>query len=80
MHQKHSESVGYHVYDCLHTPGTYARETKILHNETTMLLEGKVGNGWLLALTLSSKSSLHRKVVALEMPTIPSSDLSVNPA
>ena len=44
-----------------------------------MLPEGKVSNGRLLALTLSSKSPLHPKVVALEMPTIPSSDLSVTP-
>ena len=79
MHQKPSENVRYHVYECLHTPGRYTRETEILHNETTMLPEGNISNGRLRDLSLSSKSSLHRKVAALKMPTVPTSDLSVNP-
>ena len=80
MHQKHSENVLYHVYECLHAPGTvHTKETEILHNEMIMMPEDNPTNVQPLALTLSSKHTLHREVVALEMPTIPSSDLSVNP-
>ena len=79
MHQKYSENIRYHGYECLHTQGAFTRETEILHNEMAMLQESDLSNGQLLALTLSSKYSLHRRVIALEMPTIPSSGLSVNP-
>lgn len=51
---------------------------EILANETTLLPEGDLNNGRLSALTISSKSSLHCKVVALEMSIVPESDLNVN--
>ena len=80
MHQKHSENVLYHIYECPHTPGTvHTKETEILHNEMIMMPEGNSSNGQPLALALSSKCSLQRKVVTLEVPTIPESDLNMNP-
>ena len=65
MHQKHSENVRYHIYECLHTPGTvHTKETETLHNEMIMAPERNLSNGEPLALTLSIKSTLNRKIVA----------------
>ena len=81
MHQKHSQNIRYHIHECLHTPGTvHTKELGTLHNEMIMLPEDNLSNGPLFALTLSSKHTLHREVVALEMPTVPESDPNVNPA
>ena len=82
MHQSPSQNGWYTVYERLYTPdAVHTKEIpkEILHNEMIMMPEGKLSNGRLLALTLYSKRSLHRKVVALEMPAVPGSDLSVNP-
>ena len=46
---------------------------EILHKKMITMPKGNLSNGP-IALTLSCKRTLHRKVVALEMPTIPGSD------